>query len=144
MSVHSLFIDAQNHFWVGTSNGLFLLDKQFHIEKHIMLDNEHPKVFDIKEDREHNLWVATGIGVFYLQTKENDWKVTKCVQSQPANTAQCVLVASDGNVYVGFKNGLGIIRNKTMRFSKFLTVADGLISNWINFITEGEDRDILI
>ena len=144
VSVHSLFIDAQNHFWVGTSNGLFLLDKQFHIEKHIMLDNEHPKVFDIKEDREHNLWVATGIGVFYLQTKENDWKVTKCVQSQPANTAQCVLVASDGNVYVGFKNGLGIIRNKTMRFSKFLTVADGLISNWINCITEGEEGDIWI
>lgn len=144
VSVQSLFIDAKQRFWVGTSNGLYLVDKKFSFKKRIKLDGEYPNVLDIKEDKENNLWVATGVGVFILKEQKDSWKAIRCVSKQPANTAQCILVASDGNVYVGFKNGLGIIRNKTMHFSEFLTTANGLISNWINCITEGSEGDIWI
>lgn len=144
VSIHTLFIDRNSRFWVGTSNGLFLLDKDYMVKRHIQLENQYPNVLDIKEDKEKNLWIATGIGVFRLKEVKTNWEVTKCQQTQPVNTAQCILVASDGNVYVGFKNGLGIIQNKSVLFSKFLTTENGLMSNWINCITEGTEGDIWI
>lgn len=144
VSIHTLFVDSNDRFWVGTSNGLFLLDKEYTVKRHIQLESQHPNVLDIKEDKEKNLWIATGIGVFRLKEANTNWQATKCIQTQPANTAQCILVASDGKVYVGFKNGLGIIQNKSIQFSTFLTTENGLMSNWINCITEGTEGDIWI
>lgn len=144
VSIHSLFVDSSSHFWVGTSGGLFLLDKEYAVNLHIRLEDQYPSVLDIKEDKERNLWIATSIGVFILKEIKQNWQAIRCVQTQPANTAQCILIASDGNIYVGFKNGLGIIQNKSTEFSEFLTTENGLMSNWINCITEGAEGDIWI
>lgn len=74
--IYSLYEDKQGNIWIGTRNGLCMLDKQkkiWPIDK--LIPNEKqawPQVpiFDIAEDNQGNIWIAT--------PNNGIWKITPC------------------------------------------------------------------
>ena len=76
--VHTLMEDSKGNLWIGTRQGVYILDAedQFHKLSDWMpgveLDFLSSRVFDIKEDAEHHIWIATnyeGIVRLDLQDK---------------------------------------------------------------------------
>ena len=143
-TIHSLFIDSKQHFWIGTEEGLFLFNPITLQEEEIPLKQTINCVLDIDEDKKGNLWIATSLGLLKAKRQEREWDIRKCDGGVAANTAQTVLADSENYIYVGYKNGLGIIPPGQSTIREFLTTNDGLSSNWINCLREDEQGYIWI
>ena len=93
-------------------------------------------VFDIAEDNEGNLWIATSLGLLKLNYANNKQHIQHFPTNKHTYTAQTVLAAKDGTVYVGYQNGLGIVAHGETTVKQVFTTMDGLGSNWINCLLE--------
>lgn len=101
-------------------------------------------VLDIDEDNKGNLWIATSIGLLKISQANNKQHIQYFPTDEPTYTAQTVLVAKDGTVYVGYQNGLGIVAHGETTVKQVFTTMDGLGSNWINCLLEDKQGYIWI
>ena len=101
-------------------------------------------VLDIDEDNEGNLWIATSLGLLKLNYTKSRQNIQFFPTDKHTYTAQAVLTAKDGTVYVGYQNGLGIIPHGETAVKHVLTTMDGLGSNWINCLLEDKQGYIWI
>lgn len=101
-------------------------------------------VFDIDEDNEGNLWIATSLGLLKLNYTNNKQHIQHFPTDKHTYTAQTVLTAKDGTVYVGYQNGLGIVPHGNTTVKQVFTTMDGLGSNWINCLLEDKQGYIWI
>lgn len=68
-SVMAIGADEED-LWIGTSNGLFRLDRNEEKGEEIVLDPSNPRakrVQSVYQDFDHNVWVATAGGIFRLK-----------------------------------------------------------------------------
>jgi ligand-binding sensor domain-containing protein len=73
-SVPSVFQDREGNLWVGTTNGLLILnDKTSQLER-ISFPGSTEKITNIAEDREGGLWVQTTQGTYRRDPKTREWK----------------------------------------------------------------------
>lgn len=142
--IYSLLFDSQGRFWVGTGEGLLLFNQDTYATELVPLNQTINQILDIDEDKDGNIWVATSLGVVKIRKKETKWDIQKYEFITATNTAQAILVATDGQIYVGFKNGLGIIQPNQHASNQFLTTNEGLSSNWINCFVEDQYGNIWI
>lgn len=142
--INVLFTDSKKNFWIGTDKGLFLYDCDKKEKQEITLKQDVNCVLDIDEDNEGNLWIATSIGLLKMSRTNNKKHIQYFPTDVPTYTAQTVLAAKDGTIYVGYQNGLGIVPHGKTSVEQVFTTMNGLGSNWINCLLEDKQGYIWI
>ncbi len=147
----ALMIDTRYRFWVCTSAGLYLFDQQtgnfelFSLREASKEDTE-PWVTAICEDKQRNIWIGTAKGIVRLsQVDARPLKMVHGYEEKEkigARAVSALLTGTDGTVYVGYKNGFGIIPVGEDRIASFYTVKDGLCNDCIDCIVEDEKKRI--
>ena len=147
----ALMIDSRYRFWVCTSAGLYLFDHQTgHFElfslREALKEDAEPWVTAICEDKQRNIWIGTAKGIVRLsQVNVRPLKMVHGYEEKEnigARVVSALLTGTDGTVYVGYKNGFGIIPVGEDRITSFYTVKDGLCNDCIDCIVEDEKRRI--
>ena len=124
--------------YVGTGNGLFILDRNWHpLQNDLTEFIGDARIRCIKEDSKGNLWIAVynhDLGVV-VQTVSGEIKSITTADGLPSNEIRCVVEASDGSMLVGSNGGLAYIKDfevtrvvgasEDVRNTVFLTVAEG-------------------
>lgn len=147
----ALMIDTRYRFWVCTSAGLYLFDRQtgnfelFSLREALKEETE-PWVTAICEDKQRNIWIGTAKGIVRLsQVNARPLKMVHGYEEKEnigARAVSALLTGTDGTVYVGYKNGFGIIPVGEDRITSFYTVKDGLCNDCIDCIVEDEKKRI--
>ena len=147
----ALMIDTRYRFWVCTSAGLYLFDHQTgHFElfslREALKEDAEPWVTAICEDKQRNIWIGTAKGIVRLsQVNVRPLKMVHGYEEKEnigARVVSALLTGTDGTVYVGYKNGFGIIPVGEDRIASFYTVKDGLCNDCIDCIVEDEKKRI--
>ena len=147
----ALMIDSRYRFWVCTSAGLYLFDRQTgHFElfslREALKEDAEPWVTAICEDKQRNIWIGTAKGIVRLsQVNVRPFKMVHGYEEKEnigARVVSALLTGTDGTVYVGYKNGFGIIPVGEDRIASFYTVKDGLCNDCIDCIVEDEKKRI--
>ena len=147
----ALMIDSRYRFWVCTSAGLYLFDHQTgHFElfslREALKEDAEPWVTAICEDKQRNIWIGTAKGIVRLsQVNVRPLKMVHGYEEKEnigARVVSALLTGTAGTVYVGYKNGFGIIPVGEDRITSFYTVKDGLCNDCIDCIVEDEKKRI--
>ena len=147
----ALMIDSRYRFWVCTSAGLYFFDHQTgHFElfslREALKEDAEPWVTAICEDKQRNIWIGTAKGIVRLsQVNVRPLKMVHGYEEKEnigARVVSALLTGTDGTVYVGYKNGFGIIPVGEDRITSFYTVKDGLCNDCIDCIVEDEKKRI--
>lgn len=147
----ALMIDTCHRFWVCTSAGLYLFDRQtgnfeLFLLREALKEDTEPWVTAICEDKQRNIWIGTAKGIVQLsQVNARPLKMVHGYEEKEnigARVVSALLTGTDGTVYVGYKNGFGIIPVGEDRIASFYTVKDGLCNDCIDCIVEDEKNRI--
>ncbi len=111
-NVNYIFQDSRLLIWLGTDNGVFLLDSKFNIIKHFTISNglSNNFIISIAEDHNKNIWLASlyhGITKLSLNNGEYSLKTYDKNNGLCSNNFWTVFVDSKGFVYFG-SNDSGI------------------------------------
>jgi ligand-binding sensor domain-containing protein/signal transduction histidine kinase len=99
-------------------------------------------VYDLYEDREQRLWVATlGAGLFRYETNGRVLHLT-AASGLPTDFIRCVLEDNEGDIWVGAEGG-GLCRLKQPKFQT-LGVKQGLASDQVMSVAAALDGGIWI
>lgn len=120
-NVQSVLRDRQGYLWVGTRSGLGVLDpvsfreQDFHFElveedgaQGLLNDN----IYDIEQDLQGRIWLATYRGVFYSQVDPGTRPFFKRYgegDALPHSFVHSILTASDGHLWICTYGGLSRI-----------------------------------
>ena len=109
------------------------------------INHNTPKsINNIYIDKDHNFWLATYVGLLYINHKTNS--TTHFSESNGTlrnNTVYCIQSDSEGNIWAGTYGGLVKIDPSDMN-SKTYAVEDGLCNNVICAINEDEYHQLWI
>ncbi|MDI7922383.1 sensor histidine kinase [Ferirhizobium litorale] len=70
--IYSLFEARSGTIWVGSDQYLDAFDKTTETFRHYSIDAANPTVIHISEDRQGNLWLSTGSGLYRLNPKSGE------------------------------------------------------------------------
>lgn len=150
-SVWALFIDSRHRFWIGTRQGLLLLDRKLgscrKIDFKPASGKELPTLYirAIAETADHSLWIGTANCGICRMTKDYTLYTGYEEEHHMAeNSVRSLLASSDGNLYIGYMTGLAILSPSQDAITKVYTTHDGLCSNFIGCITEDMQGQIWI
>jgi ligand-binding sensor domain-containing protein/signal transduction histidine kinase len=139
--VRSIHEDDRGQLWVGTDNGLFVLDGQ-HLRRIDQGAAIAPiAVHSITEDRDHRIWVG-GSRLIVLDPDGHEQEVA-LPGSYSRNRVKRIFQTSDGTIWVGTVGGLQRLRHGRFQIvpgvqatvrSLFQT-SDGML--WIGTIGDG-------
>ncbi len=132
LSVVSIFQFANNHFLIGTFQGLFIFDqKEMTFSKVDIGEHNFSKINAIKSDPDNNIWIAGSEGlvclsldneeigaIIYNSLQSNEWNKLN------TNWVETLLFDFNGNLWAGTR-GAGVV----------MLTPEGSISNYSNDIT---------
>jgi signal transduction histidine kinase/ligand-binding sensor domain-containing protein len=157
--VHVIFRDADNRTWIGTRDGILVLDKkserfvrfeEFFRGKNLP-DFKGVRIYMIICDRHRNYWIGTQNGVFRINLDKNTSEHFS-VESEGNykignNLIYCLLEDRDGLIWIATLNGLDVYDPKTNRithYEKATGSTEGLCDNFIISLCEDHRGDIWI
>ena len=123
-SVHAIHKDYNSFMWFGTSYGLERFDGyEF---KHYSANSVNPNLFiessyihDIKEDKYHNLWIASDAGIFKIDLELESIDFFKDYNGQNKNIltapVQTIYIDDSQNLWLGSNNSLSYVTINTNR-----------------------------
>ena len=147
-AIWSIKIDSKNNFWIGTENGLLSyipeLNKCIKVELDITSIKGSELIINaIEETKDGKLWVGTYLnGVRQLENGRLKSKQYGESMNLQNSTVRSLLAASDGNLYIGFTTGFGVLNSENEVLTDFLTTANGLCSNNIGCLVEDDKGQI--
>ncbi len=114
---------ADARHWMGTDNGLFLVDTSLNIREHYSVPEGLPNkaVVQILEDPKGQLWLATenGLSCFNPVTKIfRNFNINDGLQSNEFNT-NASYKDKDGNFYFGGINGFNMFHPDSIKVSAY-------------------------
>jgi signal transduction histidine kinase/ligand-binding sensor domain-containing protein/DNA-binding response OmpR family regulator len=121
--VRSIFQDKKNRLWVGTKEGmLYILDKNYNIQKKIGTEIQNGLVYSITDDQEGNIWLATkGKGLYRLKEGPRDGNFKYTAFHHDANDKNSlsndyvysVICDKRGRIWAGtFGGGLNLLTKR--------------------------------
>jgi len=134
-----MFVDRQNHFWIGTYSGL----SRFEDGKFINLgtaDESAYRIYAIFQDQEDTLWVGSEEGLIRMTPKR--FKTITKRDGLTHNTVVSVCAGRDGSIWIGAWGG-GVNRLLDGQITA-LTRSDGLSSDFVMGICEGRDGSLWV
>lgn len=138
--IHTLMEDSGGNLWIGTRQGVYILDAddQFHKLSEWMpgaeLEFLHSRIFDIKEDAERNIWIATNYeGIVRINLQDKTYKRYAVGQKRDVQNIFCLLVDSRQQIWAGSMwNGLSYYDRRQDMFvtiTSFSTIENKGITN---------------
>lgn len=158
-TIETLLIDSNAHFWVGTSQGLYLYNPEInHLKKYIEArDISHSLAINpsksLQEDTRGHIWYGThGSGVYCISPKLS---VTQCTynpvdpSSISQNSINCIYIDQQSeNVWLGtFGAGLNMYDPNANKFELYKhnpLNTNSLASDFVWSICEASDGSIWI
>ncbi len=154
--INALLIDRQGRFWLGTSNGLVLFDRQTNTFR---LSQSNPKaqyqltgnyIRALLEDQQGNIWVGTNRGLNKLIYHEdytfqfnhfNDLHPSSYLLDN--NEVWALHQMPDGRIWIGYRSALGYY-DALQSTIHFLNKRDGLCHNFVTCFTHHSDNSLWI
>ena len=140
--VRSLFEDTEGNIWVGTSDGVFQINRNSRKiiqQKHIP-DN---LVRSVITDKKGHIWVGTfGGGIFVYSP---DWKPLKQFNTYhnfPSNTINQLFECTDGDIWAATGAGLVQFTKDSQWMYKAYQRNEGLANTFIRSIQEDINGNI--
>ncbi len=137
----------QDHVWLGTlGHGLYKIDKLSGTLAHYHTENKngptllHNKVNGVYEDKNGNLWIATGNGLHKLHIETEKMSVYFGNHGLTNNFINGLLSEGDSVIWVSTDLGLSRFSIADERFTNF-TKEDGLSGNEFNRISFYQSDD---
>jgi len=136
-SVSRIMPDHQGRMWLATSDGVSLYNGKRMVTFKMSSDGSHPNyVYDICEDEEHAIYVATAKGIFEKRKEDKDFhQILKDIAKGEA------VLSAKGKVYVGNREGLHVFDGKTTRLITVGASRMG-VENGVRDIVEDEKGNI--
>ncbi|NDV59060.1 hybrid sensor histidine kinase/response regulator transcription factor [Bacteroides sp. 519] len=160
-SIRTFLIDREGYLWLGTINGLYILDPQTRTCSHYTHSDTDPfslpnnSIWTINEDRQGNIWVGTYSGkLCYVNINESNAFKTFTPQNSGLNQVPVSSFAeSEKHIWIGTEGG-GINRmDKETNQFQYFTQDNNITSNniksmvvypnenlWISMYTGGLDH----
>ncbi len=141
-AINALLIDKKSRLWVGTTQGVFIVDlasfarshKHFHY-KYLKYKLDNPqstqleKIISIFEDKNGGIWLGgNGSGLYRLESDKNNHFVFKNYTTRhglPNNAITGMTEDGEGNLWITTNDGVSRLDLQTMTFSNY-TQSDGL------------------
>lgn len=141
-AIHALLIDRKKRLWIGTTQGVFILDlpsfaksnKRFDY-KYLKYKLDNPestqleKINSIIEDKNGTIWLGgNGSGLYQLTNDKNNHFIFKNYTTRhglPNNTIIGMAEDGQGNLWLATNDGISRLKIQSMTFSNY-TQADGL------------------
>jgi ligand-binding sensor domain-containing protein/signal transduction histidine kinase len=129
--LYSLFEDSRHNLWIGTLNGLDVLDSaqqpvrtlRFERRDSMTLSNNEVRV--ITEDRDGDVWIGTSNGLNRFRPSSNElWRYSESDGLANSVIYSCV-VDRNGDVWVSTNRGISRIHARSDRIENFYT-SDGI------------------
>lgn len=112
----TMYEDRKEKLWIGTNNGLFMVDGQ-NVEKYTTRDGlSHDFITVICEDNKDNLWIGTQEGLNRVKRNQNDAVIFEPLLKTFLITY--VFEDIESNLWVGTYNS-GIKRLKDRKFNSY-------------------------
>lgn len=141
-AVVNSMIKRGNRIWIGTADGMYILEKD-----KITEFNQNHKLPDRKincllNDRHNNLWIGTNGGFSrFANDVAFNWTSEEGLIH---NEVQTIFEDSGGTIWMGTVGGLVRLRGENFSEYTDFNAADGLSQLWINCLAEDHNRDIWI
>lgn len=141
-AIYALLIDSKKRLWVGTTQGVFIVDlasfaksnKRFDY-KYLKYKLDNPqstqleKINSILEDKNGTIWLGgNGSGLYQLTSDKNNHFVFRNYTTRhglPNNTIIGMAEDGQGNLWLTTNDGVSRLNIQSMTFSNY-TQADGL------------------
>lgn len=143
LNTTALETDDKGIVWAGTNDGLVSYDitegiANYYTQINGLGGNDIKSLYFAPDGR---LWIGSrGTGLTYM-LRDSFYQL----QLEEKFTANCMVMGSDGNLWVGTEaKGVLIIDLKKERIVKSYKEADGLLASLINLIETGDDGKIYI
>lgn len=130
--VYSIYVDKKNRYWIGTQNGLTLINpvKRNHLGINQLTDGSSfsRSVLSVFVDKEKRMWVGTRDGLAYLDTASMRLELLSSVQDFPKVSIYGITEDSSGNLWASSSAGLIYYSPHDLRY-RFYNKFDGLKDN---------------
>lgn len=140
--VRSLFEDAEGTIWVGTSEGVFQIDRD---SKEILRHMNVPDnlVRTVIKDRKGQIWIGSfGGGIFLYSPNGKRLKEFNTYLRFTSNTINHLFEDSQGRIWAATGEGLVKFENNAPWKYKVYQRDEGLANTFIWAITEDENKNI--
>ncbi|MCO6499985.1 MAG: hypothetical protein J5I47_06355 [Vicingus serpentipes] len=145
--------DHLHRLWVGTKQGLLIIDENRKTMHHYSTEEGLPNdiVKAIHIDKEKNIWLGTHGGGLCKVIDKNGQLNFEVYQNNPdklntisSNNISSIMQAADGNLWLGtFGGGLNKFNPKTKQFTQY-TEKEGLANNVIYGVLEDKKHNLWI
>jgi len=139
------FEDSENTFWVGGTDGLYVLDRESEIFTKILPIT----TLSICEDERKQLWIGTGSGLFIYDMQKKELQNCLHNDNNPNtiinNHINKVFIDRTGNIWIGTVGGISIFRPSKNKFGHIYHIAENKntpVSNHISSITQDKQNRI--
>lgn len=142
--VRSLFEDNNGTIWVGTSNGVFQIDRESKkILQHMNANAPDNLVRSVMKDKKGQIWVGSfGRGIFLYASNGKRLKEFNTYLNFPSNTINQIFEDSKGCIWAATGEGLVQIENNSPWKYKVYQRNEGLANTFIWAIEEDENQNI--
>lgn len=134
--VRSLYEDTEGNIWVGTSDGVFQINR----DSKIILQHKHVPdnlVRTVIKDKKGQIWIGSfGGGIFLYSSKWELLKEFNTYQNFPSNTINQIFEDSKGYIWAATGEGLVQFDNKSPWEYKVYQRNEGLANTFIWAIEE--------
>lgn len=129
--VRSLYEDTEGNIWVGTSDGVFQINR----DSKIILQHKHVPdnlVRTVIKDKKGQIWIGSfGGGIFLYSSKWELLKEFNTYQNFPSNTINQIFEDSKGYIWAATGEGLVQFDNKSPWEYKVYQRNEGLANTFI-------------
>lgn len=139
-NITEIIEDNQSNIWIGTLNGLHLIENFDYSNPREIKPNDYNKigrVSDITVDNYNNLWVSTiGHGIFIIN--RNNIYQFNTDNGLTTNIVNTIEVIDSNQIWVATNDGLNLLSHNgslsNLKFIESFDQSDGLNTNYINDI----------
>ncbi|WP_348269926.1 two-component regulator propeller domain-containing protein [Edaphobacter paludis] len=135
--IQSALSDSRGDLWIGTNQGLFMLDKSSsQPQRQLALGSS--SILSTFEDREGNLWIGTETSGLDILRQQN----FRTIPELSDHVITAIVQTSDGAMWVG-TNGDGLDRWQSGKLRHY-AIRDGLLSEIILALAPGANGSVWV
>ena len=150
--IYAFHVDQQGRLWIGTDNGLTIMDIESETFRQVLPDTVNPKnlnnntVYSIFGDKAGNIWLATDLGINKYNSETDDFAHymhhEKDANTVIHNEILCFYEDRQGKIWIGtYGKGLDQLDPKTGQFRHFSDITQ-LSTAVVYGILEDDDYNL--